>query len=167
MNMRYALLLAVLLAGCASTTGYQRASGANGYGYSDTKLEENRYRIEYRLRGKNIGQAQDYALLRAAELTMAADKDWFSVVDRDSALDEGDNRRLAEIKTERRITQDCGLLGCRTTSTPTYGAGSSIGRIDRDSTVVVVEILLGEGEKPGNANAYDAAELAGNVRSRM
>lgn len=167
MRMMVAILMVVVVAGCASTGGYERASGSADYGYTDTKLEDDRYRVEYRLRGKNIGTAQDYALLRAAELTMAAGKTWFSVVDRDSDVDEGNDRRLSEIRTERRITTDCGLLGCRTTSTPTYGVETTVGRIERDSTLVVVEILLGEGEKPGNTSAYDAAELAANIRSRM
>ena len=167
MKFVYAVFMSVVLIGCASTNGYERASGAGDYGYTDTKLEDDRYRIEYRLRGKNIGKAQDYALLRAAELTMAAGKDWFNVVDRDSDVDEGDGRRMTEIRTERRITRDCGLLGCRTTSSPTYGVDSTIGRIDRDATVVVVEIVLGDGEKSDNANAYDAAQLADNIRSRM
>ncbi len=98
---------------------------------------------------------------------MAAGKDWFRVVDRDSGVDEGDDRRATEIRTERRITRDCGLLGCRTTSTPAHGVETTIGRIDRDATVVVVEIVLGDGKKPGDANVYDASELAGNIRSRM
>ena len=167
MKLLHAMLMVIVLAGCASTGGYQRASGSGDYGYTDTKLENDRFRVEYRLRGKNIGKAQDYALLRAAELTMAAGKSWFRVVDRDSAVDEGDDRRLTEIRKERQITRDCGLLGCRTTSTPTYGVETTVGRIDRDATVVVVEILIGDGEKPNIAAAYNAAELAGNIRARM
>lgn len=167
MKVYYAALMCMVLAGCASSGGYERASGAGDYGYTDTKLEDDRYRIEYRLRGKDIGRAQDYALLRASELAMAEGSSWFSIVDRDTGVDEGDDPRLAEIRAERRITRDCGLLGCRTTSSPGYGVETSIGRIDRDATVVVVEILLGDGEKPANADAYDAAQLAGNIRSRM
>lgn len=167
MKRLYLVIVSLVLAACASTTGYQRASGAGDFGYTDSKLENDRYRIEYRLRGNDIGKAQDYALLRAAELTMAAGKDWFRVVDRDTDVDDGgDNSRAAEIRTERRITRDCGLLGCRTTSSPGYGV-ETIGRIDRDATVVVVEILTGDGNKPPIAAAYDAAELAGNIRSRM
>lgn len=167
MRFCFAVLIAVALGGCASTSEYQRASGAGDYGYTDTKLEDDRYRIAYRLRGKNIGKAQDYALLRAAELTMAAGRGWFRVVDRDSEVDEGDDRGLTGVRTERRVTRDCGLLGCRTTSSPSYGVESTVGRIDRDATVVVVEILLGKGKKPSDAATYDAAQLAGNIRSRM
>lgn len=162
-----ALLLA-LFAGCATAPDYTPAARDGDYGYSDRKLESDRYRVQYRLRGENVGKAQDYALLRAAELTLENGGDWFRVVDRSSAVNGGGDRgSRTSIGAGRTITRECGLLGCRTVSSPTIGAHTTIGRFDGEATIVAIEVKTGRGDKPQDDNAYNAAEIAENIRARL
>jgi hypothetical protein len=61
-----------LMAACAtSPPPYAAATGPNGAGYSETQIENNRYFVTYRAAGASDAQLlQDYALLRAADLTL-------------------------------------------------------------------------------------------------
>jgi hypothetical protein len=79
--------LLVLTAGCATPTAYQpldpqrRSSG----GYSDQRIETNRYRVTFR--GNSLTSRQtveNYLLFRAAELTLAHGYDWFMMADRNT-----------------------------------------------------------------------------------
>jgi len=84
--------LAVMLTGCATATPYQpdipgqRVSG----GYSNERISENRYRVNF---AGNCFTSRDrvegYLLYRAAELTVETGYDWFSIIDR---LTERDRR---------------------------------------------------------------------------
>jgi len=73
-----AVLLAILLAGCA--TQYQ-AQGLSG-GYTDTQLGENIFQVSFRGNGYTPSErAADFALLRAAEVTMENGFRYFVVVE--------------------------------------------------------------------------------------
>ena len=67
-----ALILASALAitACATSPDYREARNDRAEGFSEQVIETNRYRIQYRMDDDHVGRAQDYALLRAAELTM-------------------------------------------------------------------------------------------------
>ena len=85
--MRRLLVVAALsaaLAGCATTpTVFAPAAGPEAVGFSELKIEPGRYRVTFRGgRGAPMAQVSDYALLRAADLTIADGYDWFRVVDR-------------------------------------------------------------------------------------
>ncbi|MEI9905187.1 MAG: hypothetical protein WDN06_15415 [Asticcacaulis sp.] len=74
-----------LLSACATPTPYQAALTTHGYnpGYSDTKLEDNRYRLSFA--GNDLTKretVENYLLYRAAELTLDSGYDWFEVVNR-------------------------------------------------------------------------------------
>lgn len=78
-----ALVLAAALAGCATTTAYQPRTQQSAEGYSDTRLEDNRYRISFA--GNTVTSretVETYLLYRAAELTLAQGFDTFLVADR-------------------------------------------------------------------------------------
>ena len=167
-NRLTALLLPLFIAACASSPNYNSANSSKSYGYTDTQLQSDRYRVQYRLRGDNVGQAQDFALLRAADLTMAGGDDWFRIVDRSSDVTNNKDRvDSSSFTANRAVTRECGLLGCRTTTSPDYTVGTTVGAYDRGATVVVIEVVTGNGETPAGANVYDASEIAGNIRSRM
>ncbi len=92
MSMRITVfILAVLLAACAAGGPLEYGPAQGGkFGYSETKLEEGRYRVSYQGSGgtpPDIVEAQ--ALRRAAELTLENDYEWFRVVNRDL---EGEQR---------------------------------------------------------------------------
>lgn len=74
-----------LLAACATPTPYQPLS-RHGYstgGYSEQRLEENRYRVMFAGNEMTSRQrVENYLLYRAAELTLQAGYDGFTMVNR-------------------------------------------------------------------------------------
>ena len=81
-----------VLGGCATPTPYQAADEA-GRGFTETRIESNRYRISFE--GNSLTDretVETYLLYRAAELTVESGYDYFTVVNR--ATDE-DTRVMA------------------------------------------------------------------------
>ncbi len=78
---------ALTLVACATATPYQPAAGGvNSYGFSDTKIEDGKYRVGFR-GNSNTDRAtvENYILLRAAELTLTDGLGHFVVIDEDEA----------------------------------------------------------------------------------
>lgn len=159
-----ALTVLLMLGGCASPTTY-KAANDGGYGYRESQIADNRYRVAFKMRGEDSLQAMDYAMLRAAELTLMAGYDWFVVVDRHSDQDQGDSRVRADASRERVIEQDCGLLGCTTRSRPSTEVGVGMEAGEREKTEAILEIRLGKGVRPEGNESYDALEVRDNLRN--
>jgi hypothetical protein len=159
-----ALSALAALGACASTPEYTPAATQGAVGYYDLPVESNRYFVTYRANGPaDAALVQDYALLRAAELTLQQGRDWFWV----------DRRNLDE-----SVSGGGG---------PSIGIGIGGGNFGRRSGVGVgvgvtlpigapptararsatLEIRLGEGVKPDDPNAYDAHALSANLRARL
>jgi len=76
-----ALFVVLALAACAQPTPYQPAR--DGYGFSQQRLEDNRYRIVFS--GNSLTPlpvVEDYMLYRSAEITLEAGYDYFIVADK-------------------------------------------------------------------------------------
>lgn len=74
-------LAALTVAACASTpTVFQAATAPGSVGYSEYRIEPGRYRVMFR-GGSSASERQvmDFALVRAADLTIAEGFDWFRV----------------------------------------------------------------------------------------
>lgn len=157
------------LTACASSSNYQEARSEQSDGYSEQVIEANRYRIQYRLDEDHVGKAQDYAMLRAAELTMENGFETFEVVGRSSDVSsETETSPNIETTYNRTITRDCGLLGCATSSSPAFGTEIRSGTTRTDQeTVVTLEIVLSDDDASMRSSHYDASEVAANVRSRQ
>ncbi|MGX5174669.1 CC0125/CC1285 family lipoprotein [Aliikangiella sp. IMCC44653] len=157
-----------ILMSCTSLPKYRQASG-NGYGYSESKLSENHYRIHFKLKGRDTSAAMDYAMLRAAEISLLNGYDWFVVVSRETMAENNDDSgfSLGASTTFQRRTQ-CGLVACKTTSEPvtTYGANVRAG--DTSSQVEsILEVRLGKGVKPSSENSFSALEVKQNLQARI
>jgi hypothetical protein len=80
-----ALVLGTGLAACVSPTPYQpniRGSATSG-GYSEIRLEPNRWRVNFAGNSMTSRETvEGYLLFRAAELTLQNGDDWFQIVDR-------------------------------------------------------------------------------------
>ena len=76
-----------LVAACATETAYRPATGSgfNRTGYSDTRIETNRFRVTFA--GNTVTDrdvVERYLLFRAAELTLQNGFDYFVMADRDT-----------------------------------------------------------------------------------
>lgn len=86
--MRKLAMIASTLALCAcqtSTAPYEAASGPGQIGYFSAPVEDGRVAVTYTgKKGMDEAQVAEFALLRAAELTLAAGQQWFAVLHSDS-----------------------------------------------------------------------------------
>jgi hypothetical protein len=80
-----ALLLVAGLGGCVSPTPYQPVvrGGPTAGGYSETRIEPNRWRVTFSGNSMTSRETvEGYLLYRAAEVTLQNGDDWFSVDER-------------------------------------------------------------------------------------
>ncbi len=169
MKILMSVAFIILASGCATQSAYGPADHNNGYGYAESRLTSNRYRVSF------IGNAhtpsdrvKDYALLRAAELTLQQDYDWFNIVSRETDKETREGPEFGiSANRPRYISRDCGLLRCRTTFSPvSTGAQISSSRTSTRYTSFV-EIVMGSGEPTNPAAVYDASELSETLRATM
>jgi hypothetical protein len=165
MKLLMTTLSIILLTACASQGPYRPASGS-GFGYKETALSDNHYRIHFKLRGEDANKGKDLALLRAAEVTLFQGYDWFEIVERETMV-EKDKRPKASMGMGQstRVTRDCGLLGCTTRTEPVrdYHMGVQVGA-DGDTVERSLEIIMGRGVRPENRVTYSARELRDSLR---
>ena len=73
------------LAACATSTPYVPARDGNGYGFSEQRIESNRFRVMFRGNSSTEREVvETYLLYRAAELTLSNGFDYFVVVENDT-----------------------------------------------------------------------------------
>lgn len=143
-----------LLGACATSVPYGPATSDNAKGYSVQPIENNRFRVAYRDNSMEIARSR--ALRRAAEVTLENGDEWFLVT---------------------TAYSDTGELAGGGSSVSIGGASSSGGRssvglgvgialpMGGSSGPVehVMEIITGSGQKPDNADAYDANDVLANL----
>lgn len=155
MKANFVLTCAALLAlaACAAVgPAVYGPADKNGYGYQDTRIEQDRYRIVYRgSGGMTPEQVEDYALRRAAELTLQEGYDWFRVAGRDMA---GEQRG--------GVSLGAGVGGSSYGSRTGVGVGvgGNLGSVGaKDYFTSRLEILMGSGEAPDDPEIYDARSV--------
>jgi hypothetical protein len=177
-----ALLLSAGLAACATPTPYQPfvKSGSTTGGYSDVRVEPNRYRVSFS--GNSLTSretVEGYLLYRAAELTAQNGYDWFSVVDRNT-----DRKSRTYVDPDPFYYPWYGGYGYWRPYWRYYGGGFGwrswdpywgdpfwgdrvdIRTIDRYEASA--EIVMGKGPKPtDDVRAFDARAVMENLRSRI
>jgi hypothetical protein len=158
MRVSAALISMFLLVACATAVGTQYApAGKGGYGYSDTRIEEGRYRITFAGDGATSPDAvEDFALLRAAELALAGGYDWFRVVGR--SVDEQEKGGVGIGAGVGGGGRNVGV-----------GVGGNLGKVGaRKFYTARLEVIFGKGDKPADSQGvYDARSLSDTVRARM
>lgn len=161
-NLFSTLIALFVLAACASAPVYAPASSAGGAGYSETQVEDNRYFVTYRAGGTADAQlVQDFALLRAAEIALSRGVDWFWL-DRRSV---DDTPRSGGPNVG--VSVGGGSIGRSSGVGVGVGLSFPLGGRSEQANAATLEIRLGEGPKPDDANAYDAHAVAANLRPRI
>ncbi len=141
------------LVACAATgpTAYTAADD-KGYGYSETRVEENRYRITYRGGGGvPADEVENYALMRAAELSVQNGYDWFHIVSRDVYGEEKGGVSLGAGVGGGSYGRHTGV---------NVGVGGNLGKVGaRAFFTARLEVVMGAGEHPEDGDVYDARSI--------
>ncbi len=155
----------VLLSACATPTPYAPAAMTAGYnpGYSDQRLEDNRYRITFAGNDETKRETvENYLLYRAAELTLDSGYDWFQIVNRGT-----------DQKTRTVADPMMDSFSWRFYRGGRWGAwGLGWDDFDRESIQYTryeasAEIVMNKGTKPDDPNAYDARSVKANLDSSI
>lgn len=143
---------ALALTACASTYGprYQEARSQGDVGYYDTRIDQNRYRVQYRLNSGDPELAQDWVFRRAAELTLDNRYDWFQVLSR--------SRDLGDYAFQRYESTRYDYDDRTANDRPPYG--------DYGDRIAVIEIVMGENPPPRASSVYDARRVLDQSRDR-
>lgn len=166
--MKPALLAitALLLAGaCASTSPYREATSASASGYSEQVVETDRYRVQYRMAGRDARAAQDYALLRAAELTLEKGYSTFEIVSRDAETST-EEATFPEpgVRPDYVVSRRCGLLSCTSTAHPLPPTFEPETTRTQKEVVVVLEVRLSNKDASVSSSLYNASQVVANLR---
>ncbi len=147
----------LLLAACAATgpAAYGPAD-EKGFGFSEQRIEDNRYRITYRgSGGMPPALVEDYAFRRAAELTLASGYEWFRVVSSDVV---GEERGGVSVGT------GFGTSSYGRRSSVGVGVGADLGRVGAQEYFTVrMDVLMGGGEASDESDIYDAQAVLDNL----
>lgn len=143
--------LAALTLGACETpqpTVYQPVAGPQAVGFSEMRIEPGRYRVTFRAGpGAPPVQAQDYALRRAADLTVADGYDWFRVYGRDMGWRGGDGPRIGLGIGGASFGRSSAVGG-------SVGTGFNLG--GGPAPVATLEVVMGKGARPPGPDVYDA-----------
>ena len=150
-------LSALALSACASLTPYGAQQGPSGQGYSEQRIESNRYRVSYNGVGA-AGRVADWALLRAADLTTEQGYDWFEVT---QSWTDGRPGGAGGVRPSVSIGGGSSRYGGYSASGVGVGVGLNISGPQPTSTTL--EVVLGRGQKPDRPNAYDARSVQGSI----
>jgi hypothetical protein len=169
-----ALSVPLALAACTTATPYQPLSGgsrASG-GYSDQRIEANRFRVTFSGNSMTSRETVErYLLYRAAELTRQRRYDWFAMADRAT-------ERRRNVVVDRPFGP--GAYGYWGPSWRYYGRGlgwrswdpfwgdpfwdRSVDVRTIDRYEATAEIVMGRGAKPrNNLRAFNAEEVLTNL----
>lgn len=165
-----AIAAAATLAGCATSTPYGPASGDNPYGFSDQRIEDNRYRIVFRGNSSTTREAvETFLLYRAAELTVESGFDYFIVSEQDTEA----NKRYSASPNPAFFGRYYYGYGPYCCAFPYYaygwGWGSPYSGYEaREITryTAIAFITMHKGSKPADdPQAFDARSVIDNLRS--
>jgi hypothetical protein len=151
-------LAALSLAACTTPTLYGPATGSQTSGFSEYRIQDNRYRVTFQGGGgAPSAQVEDYALLRAAELTLRDGYDWFRVVARQGESSGGSSPRMSVGVGGSNY----GGYGYGGGSSVGVGLGTSFDLSGGPRMAVTLEVLLGRGERP--QEAYDPRQIIRSI----
>ncbi|MBA6416568.1 MAG: hypothetical protein ACJAWS_000093 [Oleiphilaceae bacterium] len=162
------ILMTLLVTACSSKPDY-RPANKGSVGYSEQKITNDRFRVQFKSVSTSVADAADYALLRSAELTQAQGFDWFVVTSKETFVESEKVEPASAIGLSRqqRIERRCGLLTCETYSRPANEIGVSFSSANsRKEVHSILEIRMGKGVMT-NESGYNAADVVENLSNKL
>jgi len=167
-----ATVAALALTACATATPYGPAGPGMRYGYSEQRIDADRYRVTFS--GNSVtsrDQVEMALLLRAAEVTVDNGYDWFSTVNRSTDRDTRLQRTPDPFYYDRygpfwgpqwRYYRG----GAWSLWSDPFGPDLDVRQIDRYEASS--EIVMSHGRKPADdPDAFDAREVIQNLGPRV
>ena len=159
--MKNILLSAVMMIGlsaCASTQqGFGPAYGSD-FGYRNTKLQQDRFRISYTSR--DFYESRDFALLRAAQIADIEGYSHFKIINGET-FDNGPNALIGS-----RVGVGVGGFGGRT-RTNTHvdiGVHDVVRAVEGSKVTETIEILLLSSGNKSDPNVFDAQGVLKSIK---
>ena len=164
------ILMTLLVTACASKPEY-RPANKGSVGYSEQKITEDRFRVQFKSVSNSVADAADYALLRSAELTQAQGYDWFVITSKETFVESEKVQPASSIglSHQQRVERRCGLLTCETYRRPSSEVGvafSGTNTNSRKEVHSILEIRLGKGVM-SNESSYSAADVVENLSKKL
>lgn len=161
-----ACLLALCLtvaAGCAyGPTPYQ---AGDRQGFSDVRLEADRYRVAFR--GNSVTDRETvelYLLFRAAELTIESGFDSFSIVERATDRESRISPMSSSFEARYSFVYFHPRFGWVAAYDPLW---SSVSTDQVTRFEATAEIVMTAGPKGSNVNSFDARDVIKNLADRI
>jgi len=164
LKIAFGAILALAIVGCATAPIYEPAQDQNDFGYSEQKIEENRYRVSYNGDASTSrATVENFLLYRMSEITLEQGFDYFKVLDTDT-----------ECHTEYHTTGDepCPRATNYGPSFPYCGYGyvcnptQTIRETKRYEAVAFMTIHTGD--KPSeDAHAFSARVVRDNLQGQI
>ena len=148
----------LLLAACETTTAYAPAApGSRASGFWDQRIEQHRFRVAYRGGdGAPPAQVEDYALMHAAEVTLANGDEWFQVLDKVGTAAPGASSSVSFGFGGANFGRGGGVG---------YGVGASTPVSGGAQLTSTLEILTGKSAPP--QGAFNARSVQDTIRPRL
>jgi len=152
---------ALSLTACATgPSAYGPAAKTDALGFQNTKIESDRFRVNYT--GRSAEEAQNYALLRAAEITLSEGYSHFRVLGGETYTGE----RRSNTSTSVGVSSGSGYYG----GGASVGVGLSLNDLGRafsgKKVTNSIEIkLMNSGTEA--QNVYDAREVEANIQPEV
>lgn len=149
-----ATFAALTLTACVTPTRYGPALRPGAVGFAERPIESDRWRVTFRAgSGAPPALAEDFALRRAAELTLQRGYDWFRVTGRFVEATAPTTPRFS-------IGGGGSSFSGRRWSGTSVGVGAGIGFGGEPAPAATLEVILGRGAVPREPDVYDARQVA-------
>lgn len=157
-------IAAVSLIACATgPSAYGPAATGNGLGFENTKIESDRFRINYT--GRSAAEAQDFALLRAAEIALDEGYSHFRIISGQTSQDQPASSGVS-------TSVGVGIGGGRGYRRGGTSVGIGIGLNDLGRSLagqkvtnsIEIKLLRSGSDDP---NVFDAREVSGNIKPEV
>lgn len=162
------ILMTLLVTACTSKPDY-RPANKGSIGYSEQKITNDRFRVQFKSVSNSVADAADYALLRSAELTQEQGFDWFVVTSKETFVESEKVEPASAIglSHQQRVERRCGLLTCETYHRPMNEVGVSFNSASsRKEVHSILEIRMGKGVMT-NESSYNAADVIENLSKKL